>query len=62
MQVDENFEDKLKEIDELVAKLGEPDLSLSKSVNLYKKGQNLLKEAKEMLENAKLEIEEFANA
>ena len=52
----ENFEDKMKKINELLESLGDKDITLDKSVELYKNGISMLKEAKEILENAKLEI------
>ena len=55
----ENFEDKMKKINELLESLGDKDITLDRSVELYKNGISMLKEAKEILENAKLEINQI---
>ena len=55
----ENFEDKMKKINELLESLNDKDITLDRSVELYKNGISMLKEAKEILENAKLEINQI---
>nr|WP_315113548.1 exodeoxyribonuclease VII small subunit [uncultured Campylobacter sp.] len=55
----ESFEEKMEKINALLKSLNDKDLSLEKSVKLYKQGVALLKEAKEILENAKLEVAEI---
>ena len=55
----ENFEDKMKKINELLESLGDKDITIDRSVELYKNGISMLKEAKEILENAKLEINQI---
>ncbi|MDA3054359.1 MULTISPECIES: exodeoxyribonuclease VII small subunit [unclassified Campylobacter] len=52
----DNFEEKMKKIGELIESLNDKEITLDRSVELYKSGICLLKEAKEILENAKLEI------
>ncbi|WP_298703414.1 exodeoxyribonuclease VII small subunit [uncultured Campylobacter sp.] len=54
-----SFEEKMEKINALLKSLNDKDLSLEKSVKLYKQGVALLKEAKEILENAKLEVAEI---
>ncbi|CAD7287554.1 Exodeoxyribonuclease 7 small subunit [Campylobacter majalis] len=54
-KVDE-FESKLKQAEEILAKLNDENTSLELSVKLLKQGQNLLNEATQILENAKLSV------
>jgi len=53
------FEKKIEEAKKVLEELMNPEVTLSDSVKLYKKGIKALKEAQDMLEKAKLEIEEI---
>ena len=55
----DEFETKLKTIDELVERLKSDEISLKESVELYKNGVNLINEATQILQNAKLEISQM---
>lgn len=55
----QSFEDKMKRIDEIVAKLDSDDITLEESLNLYKEGVTLTKECDDILKNAQLNIEEL---
>ncbi|NLK67160.1 MAG: exodeoxyribonuclease VII small subunit [Campylobacteraceae bacterium] len=56
-----SFEEKLKKLDSLLEKLKDENLSLDKSVEVYKVANSLLKECKTDLEKAKLEVIEMDN-
>ena len=56
---DINFEDKIKQAKELLDKLIDPEITLQKSVEVYKDGMKELEEAQKLLDDAKLEFEEF---
>ena len=51
-----SFEDKIEKAKELLEKLGNPDITLSSSVELYKNGMKEIEEAQKLLEEAKLEF------
>ncbi|ASM37978.1 MAG: exodeoxyribonuclease VII small subunit [Campylobacter sputorum] len=53
----DNFEEKLKKIDEILNELNSEDINLQDSVNIYKEGIKLLKESRKILEDIKLEVE-----
>lgn len=53
-----SFEDKIKTAKEILSQLMSPDITLAKSVELYREGIKELAEAQEMLEKAKIEFEE----
>jgi len=55
------FEDKIVEAQQLLEKLIDPEITLSQSVEVYKKGMNELEEAQKLLEEAKLEFKELIN-
>jgi len=55
------FEDKIVEAQQLLEKLIDPEITLSQSVEVYKKGMNELEEAQKLLEDAKLEFKELIN-
>lgn len=55
----DEFETKLKTIDELLERLKSDEISLKESVELYKNGVNLINEATQILQNAKLEISQM---
>ncbi len=52
-----DFEERLKKAKEILDELMKQDITLAKSVELYKEGMKLLKEAQEILEKAKIQIE-----
>jgi exodeoxyribonuclease VII small subunit len=53
------FESKIEEAQKLLEKLIEPDITLSRSVEVYKKGLKELDEAQKLLDEAKLEFQEI---
>jgi exodeoxyribonuclease VII small subunit len=57
---DINFEDKIKQAKELLDKLIDPEITLQKSVEVYKDGMKELEEAQKLLDDAKLEFEEYS--
>ena len=54
-----DFEKKIEEAKKMLNELMNPEITLQKSVMLYKEGIKALKEAGKMLEEAKVEIEEI---
>jgi len=54
-----NFENKIEEAKKLLEDLIQPDITLSKSVEIYKKGLKELEEAQKLLDEAKMEFEEY---
>lgn len=54
-----SFEDALRELEAIVEKLNEDDISLEKSVELYEEGLRLSKICSETLENAALKIKQI---
>jgi len=54
-----NFENKIEEAKKLLENLIQPDITLSKSVEIYKKGLKELEEAQKLLDEAKMEFEEY---
>ncbi|MDU7071222.1 exodeoxyribonuclease VII small subunit [Campylobacter ureolyticus] len=57
----ESFEDKVKKLESLLEKLKDENLSLEKSVEIYKEALSLLKQTSKILDKAKLEITEISN-
>ena len=55
------FEDKIVEAQKLLEKLIDPEITLSQSVEVYKKGMGELEMAQKLLEEAKLEFKELTN-
>lgn len=55
-----SFEDKIKEAQKLLDKLVDPEITLSKSVEVYKTGMKELEEAQKLLDEAKLEFQELS--
>lgn len=53
------FEDKIEQAQQLLEKLIDPEITLSQSVEVYKKGMRELEEAQKLLEEAKLEFKEL---
>ncbi len=53
------FEDKIKELDSIVAKLESGECGLDESIELYEKGSKLSLECKKILEDAKQKLEQL---
>ena len=56
-----SFENKIKEAQELLEKLIDPEITLSNSVEVYKNGMKELETAQKLLDEAKLEFKELSN-
>lgn len=54
----DNFENKIKKLEEIVEKLENGELSLDESIKLYTQGVNLSSECKKTLNEAELKIAE----
>ncbi|WP_394954768.1 exodeoxyribonuclease VII small subunit [uncultured Helicobacter sp.] len=54
-----SFEELVEQARDIIAKLGQSDITLKEGVNLYKSGVATLQQAQAMLESAKLELEEI---
>ena len=54
----QNFEEKVKQANEILAKLNDPSVSLEQSVELHELGKKLIEEAREILERAELIIKQ----
>ncbi|MDE6591774.1 MAG: exodeoxyribonuclease VII small subunit [Oscillospiraceae bacterium] len=48
-----DFENTLRSVDEIIAKLSEGDIPLEEAVEIYKKGAKQISDCRKMLENAK---------
>jgi exodeoxyribonuclease VII small subunit len=57
----QSFETKIVEAQKLLETLIDPEITLSKSVEVYKSGMEKLEEAQKLLDEAKLEFEEISN-
>ncbi len=55
------FEDNIKNAQELLEKLIDPEITLSQSVKVYKEGLQELEKAGKLLDEAKLEFQELSN-
>ncbi len=55
------FEKKIIEAQKLLEQLIDPEITLSNSVEVYKKGMQELEVAQKLLEEAKLEFKELSN-
>ena len=55
----QDFEKKLEEAKKLLEKLNDPEITLHKAMEYYKKGIKLLEEASKMIEDAKLQFKEI---
>ncbi|HIP12561.1 MAG TPA: exonuclease VII small subunit [Arcobacter sp.] len=55
-----SFEDKIEEAKILLEKLIDPEITLSSSVEVYKKGLKELETAQKLLDEAKLEFVEYS--
>ncbi len=56
-----SFEDKIEESKKLLEKLIDPEITLSQSVDIYKKGMLELESAQKLLDEAKLEFHEISD-
>jgi exodeoxyribonuclease VII small subunit len=56
----ESFETKIIEAQKLLEKLIDPEITLSSSVEVYKKGIKELETAQQLLDDAKLEFQELS--
>jgi len=55
-----SFEHKIQEAQKLLEKLIDPEITLSKSVEVYKLGLKELEMAQKLLDDAKLEFQEIS--
>lgn len=55
-----SFEEKIKQAQILLDKLVDPEITLSKSVEIYKEGMKELEIAGKLLDEAKLEFQELS--
>ena len=55
------FEDKVKEIEEIVSKLENGESTLDESFNMYTKAMNLIKECDAELKNVKENVNKIVN-
>lgn len=62
MKEEKNFEELMKELEEITNKLEKEDLSLDESVDLFEKGMKISKECNEKLEKAEKRITILINA
>lgn len=56
-----DFEEKIKNVKNIIEKLNDPKLSLKEGMNLYKEGISELREAEEILSEAKIVFNELKN-
>lgn len=54
-----SFEEKLEQIEAILAKLNDDKITLKESIELFKKGSLIARDASALLENAKLDIQNF---
>ena len=54
-----SFEDALKELETIVARLEQGQVSLEESIALYERGENLKKQCEALLKNAEMRIEKI---
>ena len=54
-----SFEEKLEQIEALLAKLNDDKITLKESIELFKQGSIIARDASILLENAKLDIQNF---
>jgi len=53
------YEEALKELEQIVAMLEEDELTLDKSLELYKRGQGLLTHCSDILNKAQLQVNQL---
>lgn len=54
-----DIELKLKELEEIVAKMNDENTSIDENLELYKQGKQIVKQLTELLENAKETVEQI---
>ncbi|MBR2505561.1 MAG: exodeoxyribonuclease VII small subunit [Bacilli bacterium] len=54
-----DIELKLKELEEIVAKMNDESTSIDENLELYKQGKQIVKQLTELLENAKETVEQI---
>ena len=59
MPKENSFESKILELEDLVRKLEEGDVTLEESKNIYKKGISIAKQCNDLLKETELEISEL---
>lgn len=59
MAKEKTFEEKIKELEEIVIELDKDDVTLEKSLELYQAGVQLAKDCGLILKNAELKVEEL---
>ena len=62
MKEEKNFEELMKDLEEITNKLEKEDLSLDESVDLFEKGMKISKECNEKLEKAEKRITILINS
>ena len=62
MKEEKNFDELMKDLEEITNKLEKEDLSLDESVDLFEKGMKISKECNEKLEKAEKRITILINA
>ncbi len=60
-QIDQSFEEAMKELEATVAKLEAGDLTLEESLALYERGQKLAAFCTQKLDNATLRVEQLTS-
>ena len=56
MKMNKNFEQSMKELEEIAAKLSDGDVSLDESVKLFEDGMKLSQNCQKMLEDAEKKV------
>lgn len=59
--MDKNFEQSMKELEEIAAKLSDGDVSLDESIKLFENGMKLSKNCQKILEDAEKKINILIN-
>ena len=57
VEKNESFEEKMTKLDDIVKELDNDEVSLEKSLELYKKGVELSRECEKILKDAELKVE-----
>ena len=61
MDIDMNFEQKLKTLDTIAQKMESGDLSLEDSVKSYEEAMTIIKDCEAYIQNAKIKIEKISD-
>ena len=59
--MDKNFEQSMKELEEIAEKLSDGDISLDESIKLFEDGMKLSKSCQKILENAEKKVNILIN-